>query len=296
MPKTMPLPVTITDAEKLVILAEVSGLLTDIEALEAEKKALPEKIKTRMGSVNMKNHALAAGVIEREVEIREEPNAFSAKVKIFRVDTGAFVEERNMDPEEAQMQLGQSSVPGPTPDNVRSLAEHREKTEEQLAAGTPEEAEALREARLADERDARINEQVAALPVEIIARGPEAFVAQVTGEVPGVASARGLSGPIRSTPEQAKADLLAEVRNMIVGVEVAAAVGAATAQAEVAELVAEQAEDDATTKPKKLLQAPKGHKGKKGGKGKAAAPAGENPNGVDTTPPPAPDGGEPLGF
>lgn len=297
MPKTALLPVQITDAEKLVILADLSVMLTEVEKLKAEKARLPEAIKTIEGSMQMKNHALVAGVIEREVEIREEANPFSAKVKIFRVDTGEYVREREMDPEEAQMQLGNSSVPGPAPDNVRSLAEDREKTEEQLAAGTPEEAEALREARLADEQAARVNELVAALPVEIITRGPDSFVAQVTGEVPGVASARGLAGPIRDTPEKAKEELLAEVRRLVIG---AGGVPAPEVNpdparaAEIAALAEQQAADDAGGKPKKLLQAPKGHKGK--GKGKKAAPLPENPNGVDNTPPPAPDGGEPLGF
>lgn len=282
MPKTMLLPVTITDTEKLVILAEVSGLLTEIEKLKAEKARLPEAIKTLEGSMNLKNHALVAGVIERDVEVREEPNAFNAKVKIFRVDTGAFVDERAMDPEEAQMQLGNSSVPGPAPDNVRSLAEHREKTEEQLAAGTPEEAEALREARLADEAAQRVNDLVAGLSVVITARGPTEYVASVEGTLPGIAS--GFSGPIRETPEQAKAELLEQVRRLVIGAGgvpvVAEAAPDLAHAAEIAALAEQQAADD---KPKKLLKAPKGSKAKKAAE---PAPATDNPNGVDTTPPP----------
>ena len=102
MPKTALLPVTITDTEKLVILSEVSTALKELEALEAEKKRLPEAIKTLLGSIHLKNHALAAGVIEREVEIREEPNALAAKVKRWRVDTGEPLPDRNMDPDEGK--------------------------------------------------------------------------------------------------------------------------------------------------------------------------------------------------
>lgn len=293
MPKTMLLPVQITDAEKLIISGEQSALITEIEKLKAEKAALPERIKTLEGSLYLKNHALIAGVIERDVEIREESNAFAAKVKIYRVDTGEFVKERGMDPEEAQMQLGNSSVPGPVPDNVRSLAEHREKTEEQLAAGTPEEAEALREARLADEREARINELVSALTIDVVDRKDGTFVARVTaGEVPGVAQSSGLSGPIRSDSGTALTDLVSEIRQRIIGAGGAAAVNEEARAAEVAQLAADQQADDATARPKALLKPPKGHKAKKGKKLKIEDADGaplvdpENPDGVDTTPPP----------
>jgi len=296
MPKTMLLPVTITDTEKLVILGEVSLALTEVEKLEAEKKRLPEAIKTLLGSIHLKNHALSAGVIEREVEIREESNAFAAKVKVFRVDTGELVEERPMDPEEAQMQLGQSSVPGPAPDNVRSLAEHREKSEEQLAAGTPEEAEALREARLADERAGRLNEALAALTVNIVDRGDGTFVASVDGKVPGLAGEGGLTGPIRETADVARVDLINEIRRLAEGSttwdDVAAASAEAQRQAEIDKLAAEQ-QAEAAKEPKRLLKAPKGAKGKKlkvqDGEGNPLPPP-EDPNGVDTTPPPG------LGF
>jgi len=286
MPKSAFLPVTITDAEKLVILGEVSAALEALEKLEAEKKRLPEAIKTLLGSIHLKNHALAAGVIEREVEIREEPNAFAAKVKIFRVDTGEFVRERAMDPDEAQMLLGQSAVPGPSPDNVRSMAEARERTEEQLAAATPEEAEAIRAERLNAERAQRMEDLIAALTVDVADRGDGSFVARVEGAVPGVASADGLSGPIRETADAARIDLLDEIRRLMAGSTTWDDVAAASAEtqrlAEIERLANEQAAD-AAKGPKKLLKAPKGAKGKK-----TKAPA-ENPNWVDTTPPPGLD-------
>lgn len=280
--KFMLLPVTITDSEKLIILAEVSTALTEVEKLEAEKKRLPEAIKTLLGSIHLKNHALAAGVIEREVEIREEPNAFAATVKRFRVDTGEEVASRSMDPEEAQMQLGNSSVPAK--DNVRSLAEAREKTEEQLAAGTPEEAEALRNARLADEQMERVAGLIADLTITVGDRGDGTFVAQVVdGEVPGVAQAKGLAGPIRATADEARAELVSELERLILGTEVPAPAETARA-AEIDQLAADQADDDAKTKPKKGLQVPKGAKGRRTKPAKT-----EDVNGVDTTPPPGLD-------
>lgn len=277
MPKMMFLPVAIDDTEKLRVLAEVSEKLTEVEKLEAEKKRLPEAIKSLLGAIHIQNHALAAGVIEREVEIREEANPFSAKVKIFRVDTGEFVKERDMDPEEAQMQLGQSSVPGPAPDNVRSLSENREKTEEQLAAGTPEEAESLRAARLADEKEQRVLDLVAGLTIEVLDRGDGTFVAQVmAGEIPGIADAVRRSGPIRSDSGSALTELVREIRRMILG---SGAVDPAPAGDDVART---EAADDAANKTKRLLKAPKGAKGKKlkiqNGKGEPLPPT--DPDGL----------------
>ena len=290
MPKCMLLPVTITDTEKLVILDEVSVMLTEVEKLEAEKKRLPEAIKTLLGSLHLKNHALSAGVIEREVEIREEANPFSAKVQRWRVDTGEQLADRSMDPDEAQMMLGQSAVPGPTPDNVRSLAEARERTEEQLAAGTPEEAEALRMARLADEAASRaaetIDQLMAGATVEV--HGPDGYVATVPA-APGLAS--GHAGPIRATPEEAVAELRSELARLLAGTAPAEQTPDEVARAiEIEKLEAEQAADAAKDGPKKGLQAPKGSKARR------TKPTKEETNGVDTTPPPAPDGGEPLGF
>lgn len=282
--KVMHLPVVITDTEKLVILAEQSALIAEIEKLKAEKARLPEAIKTLEGALYLKNHALVAGVIEREVEIREEANGFSANVQRWRVDTGERLADRVMDPEEKQMSLGKSSVPGPTPDNVRSLAEHREKTEEQLAAGTPEEAEALRVARLADEAAARAAETVDQLmqTSTIEMRGTEGYIASVS-EAPGLAS--GLAGPIRPTPDEAVAELRNELARLLAGTATPATPSDLTAAdvrraLEIEQLAADQAADAAKDKPKRGLQVPKGAKGRR------TKPTKEETNGVDTTPPP----------
>lgn len=300
MPKFMLLPVPLTDTEKLVLLDELSLMISEHESLEEQRKALPELIKNLEASLHIKNHAKKNGYVERDVEIREEANPFSAKVQRWRVDTGEQLADRAMDPEEAQMQLGQSSVPGPTPDNVRSLAEARERTDEQLAAGTPEEAEALREARLADERARRLEETLAGLAVIVIDREDGHFLAHVEGRVPGVAGESGLSGPIRDTPEAARAELLDEIRRLAQGStswdDVAAASAEVQRQAEIDKLAADQSAD-AANGPKRLLKAPKVAKGKKlrvlDGEGNPIPPP-ENANGVDTTPPP--DGESPLAF
>lgn len=159
MPQTLYLPVALTPDEHLALALEMSAVIKEAEAKELEKKAtmslLNEAVNALYSRIHDLNGPVSSGFVERDVEVREETNTFSGKVKVFRVDTGAWVKDRDMDPDERQLRLGETAVPGPTPDNVRSLSEHREKTEEQLAAGTPEEAEALRAARLADEREAR---------------------------------------------------------------------------------------------------------------------------------------------
>jgi hypothetical protein len=141
-PKMMLLPVVLTEHEKLALFDEVSLMLTEVEKLEAERKRLPEAIKALLASIHMKNHAKAAGVIEREVEVFEVAHAFTGRVSTYRVDTGAVVKEREMDPDERQLSL----------DGARKGAPD-ERTEEQRAAGTPEEAEAMRAERLAEDLD-----------------------------------------------------------------------------------------------------------------------------------------------
>jgi hypothetical protein len=141
-PKMMLLPVVLTEHEKLALFDEVSLMLTEVEKLEAERKRLPEAIKALLASIHMKNHAKAAGVIEREVEVFEVAHAFSGRVSTYRVDTGAVVKERDMDPDERQLTLGAPAARAPD-----------ERTEEQRAAGTPEEAEAMRDSRIAEDLD-----------------------------------------------------------------------------------------------------------------------------------------------
>lgn len=162
--------------------------------------------------------------------------------------------------------LGNSSVPGPTPDNVRSLDEARDKAEEQIAAATPEEAEALRADRLAAERAQRREDQIAALTVIVVDREDGTFVARVEGAVPGLAGNMGLSGPIRETADAARVDLIDEIRRLMTDSVTWDAVAAASAetqrQVEIDKLAEEQAVD-AAKGPKKMLKAPKGAKAKK---------------------------------
>ncbi len=157
MPNTMLLPIELTEAERLLVLTDLSAKLTDLEALEAEKSAIPERIKGLKAAINHLNHSIKTNTVERDVEIREEPNTFAGTVKIFRVDTGAWVKDRDMDPDERQLRLGDAAVPGgPVPDNVRDL-----RAEEQTAE-TPEEAEELRQQRLAAEEIERLAAEQAA--------------------------------------------------------------------------------------------------------------------------------------
>lgn len=45
MPKTLLLPVPLTDEEKLILLDELSLMISQHESLEEQRKALPELIK-----------------------------------------------------------------------------------------------------------------------------------------------------------------------------------------------------------------------------------------------------------
>lgn len=157
MAKTMMLRVELSEVDRLKVLDDLSGKLTKLEDLEAMKTSLPEKIKNLRGSIHHMNESLKARQMEREVEIREEPNGFSGTISVYRVDTGELVTERPMDPDERQLRLGETAIPG----RITNLADAR--TEEQVVAGTPEEAEELRAARLKAEREERIGTLAAEL-------------------------------------------------------------------------------------------------------------------------------------
>ena len=209
MPLTMLLPVLLTDAEKVHVLGEMSTKLTALEVEKAAKKAATadynERIKNLEGSIHGLNESIKSNTVDREVEISREPNPFSGKAKIFRLDRTPpeFVKEVEMDDDEAQMRIGEAAIPG----RGTNLADHR--TEEQEAAGSPEEAEEMRAQRLAAERE----ERVALLAAELTER---AMVVQlptvdgatlqfagtiVTGEAPMAVTYE----QIRETADEARA-------------------------------------------------------------------------------------------
>lgn len=166
MPKIL-LPVELTEGEKVRVLGDLSQNLTALEEARAAKKSATaqhnDTIKNLEGSIHRLNESIKSSTVDREVEIEREPNPFSGKVKIYRLDRDPkeFVKEVEMDPDEAQLRFSDATLPGGKNGKVTNLADHL--TEEQALAGTPEEAEAMRDAKLAAARE----ERVAALAAEL---------------------------------------------------------------------------------------------------------------------------------
>lgn len=162
----MLLPVLLTEAEKVLVLGDLSQKLTALEQAKAAKKAASadhnETIKNLEGSIHGLNQSIISGTVDREVEVERRPIPFAGKVGIYRMDrdpAGELVREEHMDDDERQLRLGDTALPG---GKVTNLADHQ-RTEEQAVAGSPEEAEEIRAQRLAAERE----ERVAALAAEL---------------------------------------------------------------------------------------------------------------------------------
>jgi len=153
--KTLRLPVKLTDEERLRVALDLSAAQTALEAAEALKKAEmkehSEAIKDLKTSVHSLNVSLSTGTVEREVAVEDRIDPVTGKSTCYRLDTNEPVNTRDLDPEERQLSLG--DAPGPAPAEV--LGDDAGKTEEQLAAATPDEAEQLRDARLAEEAAVR---------------------------------------------------------------------------------------------------------------------------------------------
>jgi len=152
---TLLLPVPLKDDERLTVAAKLSDALTALDGEKGKKKAATAdfnaEIKTLDALIHSLNGSLITGTVEREIEIEERTDLFRGVVVTYRLDTGLAVKERPLDPEERQMKLGETVVPGPS-GVVHNMADERaRRAEEQNAAATPEEAEALRDQRLAQE-------------------------------------------------------------------------------------------------------------------------------------------------
>jgi len=160
MPRTLRLPCKLTDVEKLVVSGDLSAALTALEAAEALKKLKMKEhndvIKEHKTTVHTLNVSLSTGTVEREVPVEDRPDPITGKLICFRLDTNEPVNTRPLDPEERQLLLG--DAPGPAP--AETIGDDSARTEEQNAAATPDEAEALREARLLEEQSKRAFEGI----------------------------------------------------------------------------------------------------------------------------------------
>lgn len=164
-------PVPQDDKTRLAISDEMAQVIGEIQEVEAEKKAEADRLGKKLKALEARLVSLKdrynATTMSVEVDCYDERDVFAKKIRIRRADTDAIVQERDMTPVETQLQLDEArkraEVEGREPAEVISLAEAAaaqtaatdDQTEEQRFAETPEEAEAMREKRIDDERRQR---------------------------------------------------------------------------------------------------------------------------------------------
>lgn len=232
------LAVPMTPEREMEIHREISKVIKEIAGIEVQKKRLIP-LKARMNELNL---SIEAQTVEADVECEERFDSETGLYKTWRLDTNTVFKTRPADPEERQVK-----IPGVETD-VRKRIEELNKTEEQVSAGTPEEAEQLREQRLADEAAARAFEalEVGAV-VEILTgdiwvgariENKTEFHFEVNGKLYDV-SKHGIAWKPPATWQ----DVVSESQER-------------ERQAQIAALAADQATDQQQTE-KRLLRAPK---------------------------------------
>lgn len=272
---TMKLPVELTDADRLVIGADLTTVISAIEKVEAEKKeatrGFNHTLKGHKAQQHDLNESLRTGFIDREIEIEERPDYGRGIVETWRLDTNVVVKTRNIDPDERQLKINEAldqarAADGPPQDRP---------TDEQVLATSPEEAEELRRQRLAAEaKDRERQERILARLGELLAKVntfevPSGIVAKVEAET-WVSEQEGATAAEATAGLRVKLIAILESR-----------------EDEIEKLSAEQASDAAGgKKPRALLKAPAG--GKKRGKGITVLDEGGN----DITPKPDADNSE----
>jgi hypothetical protein len=264
---TLMLPCTLTDEDRLRISSEQTAEITAQEQVEGAKKAAVKDfnvaIKQHRAKVHDFNESLRTGTELRDIEVEERPDYVAGIVFIHRLDTGECVKQRAIDPDERQLKNG---LQGPQVLDG-GKADEAARADEQRDASTPEEAEALRAERLANERADRISAAV------VEARG-RITVVQRDGE----SSEQGFDATLQfgnrvlaawaETEDVARAGIETQVTEILEAQEDEAhrfddAIAASQAEQkrqEIERLAADQAADEASTPKrgfKKGLQAPK---------------------------------------
>jgi hypothetical protein len=143
---TLKLAVPMTQEKEMEIHREISKVIKDIAGIEEQKKRLPS-LKARMNELNL---SIDAQTVEADVDCEEFEDIETGLIKMRRLDTGMIFKTRPMDPEERQLKIGGTSI-----DDVNQRLAELNTTEEQATAATPEEAEQLRDSRLAEEKATR---------------------------------------------------------------------------------------------------------------------------------------------
>jgi hypothetical protein len=149
---TLKLAVPMNEAKEMEIHREISKVLKEIAGIEEQKKRL-SPLKARMNELNL---SIEAQTVEAEVECEEFEDLETGLIKTRRLDTNEIFKSRRMDDEERQLKMPGSDISQSVKDKLADL----NKTEEQALAGSPEEAEQLRETRLKEEKATRAFESI----------------------------------------------------------------------------------------------------------------------------------------
>lgn len=263
---TLRLPVKLMESDRLNIGADLSACVKAIEHDKAAKKlataGFNKTIRKHEVTQHELNESLIAGVIHREVDVRDEKDYVTGKTRTIRLDTGEEVVSKDIDPDERQKVLGLPS-PGSKVVGVPSDAA------EEQSASSPEEAEKLREERLANERAERISAAVSEARARIVIlgngegaqfRGVVQVGNRVIEEV-GFSEAQTVAAVVATLTEHVEAEEAAR-EPVQTWDDVKAASAEAERQREIDRLAAEQADDQKKNGPKNLLKPPRGKKAK----------------------------------
>lgn len=256
---TLKLDVPMTIEKELEIHREISKVLNEIKAIEVQKARI-KGLRERADALNM---SVELQTVEADVDCEEWEDIETGLVKKKRLDTGEIFATRPMDPEERQVKL---KIAGKSFDEIQAMIGDLNKTEEQVVASTPEEAEELRNQRLLQEQRDR-DAEPPTMPkvgdeIEVLPTGDTEWVRVKVEEVTDSNFGAVLGGE----------DLIWDIsqygrgwRHPPTWSDIVEASAEKERLAEIAKLAGEQAADAAKS-PKAILKAPAGYK-----KGKAAA-------------------------
>jgi hypothetical protein len=185
------LPVQLLECEVLEVAHGLSRAINKRDHIDAKRKHVAKLYKERLDAAEAKirslNRTVETGEEYREVLCREEVDLFAKKIRIMRLDTFAIVRERDMERDELQLEIKDAyqatenlrrmedydrSPEAASEADKRAAAERAGLSEEQAVALTPDEAEELREKRLAEEAAAREENQAGDEPPPSVAASP----------------------------------------------------------------------------------------------------------------------------
>lgn len=275
--QTLKLTVPFTVERELEMHREIAEKLADIHAIEEQKKRIAG-LKARIEELRL---GIDAKIAEEDVEVEDFEDVETGLIKRRRVDTGEFLSSRPMDPEERQLRLGGVS------DELKAKLSDLNKTEEQVVASTPEEAEEIRNQRLLQEQRDRDAE-----PPKRPALGDDIEVFSVGVWIAAKVSAESsTSFAVKLDDDDLEYDFDEHGTAWRWPTTWSDAIEASAEKerlAEIERLAGEQAADAAKS-PKALLKAPRGHKAKKNGAPKRISVADQDDKPIPPAEPTVPE-------